>query len=250
MMQQCSEDGGQRRSSAWVLGLVVALAMLAGSAAVWAQADASGQASVYETLYLSCAASNHASFDIVTDLRNMFPRAKIYFVPSENAISMMATADEYQLARRIVADLDHPTKSYRLTYTITETGGQTRRASLVVALGETAWLKQGTRVPVVTGTSGAGNAAEKDEVQYIDVGLNVKAALSGSGEHLRLDSRIEQSVVAEEKSGVGADDPVIRQTALDGTMTLTPGATVTLGSLDLPDGKGRVQIAVTAEPAG
>lgn len=248
MQSNCDEGGGRKRKSALVAGFLT-MALFAGSANLWAATDTSSDTSArsYATLYLNSATPENTGNQIVTALRNMFPQAKIYFVPAENAISVMATPDDLQMARKMLTELDQAKKSYRLTYTITDAQGQVRRTTLVIVPGETAELKEGTRVPVVTGTEGGAGAPAKNDVQYLDVGLMIKASLYGSADHLRLRSRVEQSGEAEQQSSLGTQDPVIRQTSMDGTVALEEGKPTTLGSLDMPGGKGHMQIAVTAE---
>ena len=46
---------------------------------------------------------------------------------------------------------------------------------------------------------------------------------------------------------MGARDPIVRQTVLDGQSNLTPGKTVVLGSLDIPGGTRHEEIEVAAE---
>jgi len=58
---------------------------------------------------------------------------------------------------------------------------------------------------------------------------------------------VEQSSVADEKSNVGIQDPVVRQTTLDGTSTLVPGKPLVLGSLDVPGSTRREEVEVVAE---
>ena len=208
----------------------------------------------YQTLYLTSPAQESDARDIVTDLRNMLPQAKVYYVPSQNAISMLGTSDDFALAKQILSDIDRTRKFYRLTYTITETdSGQpaaTRHVTLIVASGETADLKQGTRVPIVTGTVGAGTSNASTEVQYLDVGLNIKASLAGTPDDLRLHTKIEQSSLADQKSGMGEQDPVIHQTTLEGMSTLTPGKPSVLESMDTPGATRHTEIQVSYEPVG
>ena len=111
----------------------------------------------------------------------MLPQAKVYYVPSQNAISMLGTSDDFVLAKHILSDIDRARKFYRLTYTITETDNASspqQHVTLIVAAGETADLKQGTRVPIVAGTVDAGTPNANTQVQYLDVGLNIKASLA------------------------------------------------------------------------
>ncbi len=138
----------------------------------------SNPAQTYQTLYLTSPAQESDAREIVTDLRNMLPQAKVYYVPSQNAISMLGTSGDFVLAKQILSDIDRARKFYRLTYTITETdSGQpvaTRHVTLIVAAGETADLKQGTRMPIVTGSFDNGTSNANTQVQYLDVGLNIR----------------------------------------------------------------------------
>jgi hypothetical protein len=203
----------------------------------------------YQTFYLASAAQQRDALDITTDLRNMLPKAKIYYVASQNAISILGTSDDFLLAQKILSDIDRTAKTYRVTYTITETdNGQrvgARRISLIVASGGKASLKQGNRMPIVT--ADAGSADQKNEVQYLDVGLNIESSLDGPPDGLRLHTKVEQSSVADEKSGIGVQDPVIRQTTLDVASTLAQGKPLVLGSLDVPGSTRHEDIEVTSE---
>jgi hypothetical protein len=162
------------------------------------------------------------------------------------------TPEDIQLAQKILSDIDRSAKTYRLTYTITEMddGKQTGKQdfTLVVSSGARTVLKQGTKVPVVTGVFNEGSSSANSQVQYLDVGLNLEASLEGHGDGLRLRSKIEQSRVAEEKSGVGVQDPMVHQTTLEEISTLTPGKPLLLGSLDIPGTARRQQIEVISEP--
>jgi hypothetical protein len=160
-----------------------------------------------------------------------------------------------QLAQKIVADLDRTKKTYRLIYTITQTEegkrvGEQHFALLVVSGGKT-WLKQGNRLPIVTGYVGgsgdAGSSKQDSQVTYVDVGLNIEASLDGYPDGVRLHSKVEQSGLADEKSGIGVQDPVIRQSTLDATSTLEPGKPLVLGSLDMPGSTRHMDVAVVSE---
>ena len=207
-----------------------------------------------ETFYLVHLTSTIEMQDVQTDLRNMVPRAKIYGVPSQHAISIKATAEDMALARKMIADLDRPRKTYRLTYTITQSENGKRvgeqKYALLLVSGEKSSLKQGQRAPIVTGTSDAGSGGPTTQVQYVDLGLSIDATVEENQDGARLITKVEQSALADEKSGMGAQnqmDPVIQQTTLEGTSTLVQGKPMVLGSLDVP-GSGRHQeIAVVSE---
>jgi type II secretory pathway component GspD/PulD (secretin) len=210
-------------------------------------ADAKAMEESTQIFYLSHAYQQRELNDIQTDLRNMISRAKIYGVQTQNAISIQGSAEDLALAQKMIAELDKPRKVYRLTYTITEMDGGKHVGAehfvLVVAEGARAILKQGSRVPIVTGSYDAGTGKQNSEVQYQDVGLNIDATLDGESLH----SKVEQTSPAEERSGVGLQDPIVRQTVLDGTTNLTPGKTVVLGSLDVPGGTRHEEIEVATD---
>jgi type II secretory pathway component GspD/PulD (secretin) len=201
----------------------------------------------YQTLHIAYLTERGEANDIVTDLRNMLPKSRIYYVPPEHAISIRGSQEDIDLAQKILAAIDQPRQSYRLTYTFTDNDNGKRTGSesysLIVVPGEKTYFVQGSKVPIVTGNSSQENSSLLSQVQYEDVGLKIEATLEGG----RLHTKVEQSSLAEEKSGVGTQDPIVRQTVLDGMSTLEKGKPVVLGSLDLPGGSRRQQIEVVAE---
>jgi type II secretory pathway component GspD/PulD (secretin) len=173
-------------------------------------------------------------------------------VPSQSAISIRGSAEDLALAQKVLDDLDRPRKAYRLTYTITETGSAqpdgSQHVTVIVTSGGSTDFKQGSKVPIVTGSFSQNGLPPHTDVQYQDVGLEIEATLNGYADGVHLRSKIEQSSVAEEKSGVGAQDPTFRQTTLDTTTPLVPGKSLTLGSLDIPGANRHLQVEVVAEP--
>lgn len=59
-----------------------------------------------QTFYLTNVAQQNDLNDIQTALRNVFTTAKLYGVPSQNAIIMRGTPDELLLAEKLINDLD------------------------------------------------------------------------------------------------------------------------------------------------
>lgn len=214
-------------------------------------AETKAASDIYQTIYLANATQQNDANEVQTDLRNMLPRMKIYYVQADSALSLRGTAEDIQLAQKIVADLDKAKKTYRLTYTITESDGDKRigaqRFTLIAIPGGKASLKQGNRVPIVTGSTEAGSSVQNTQVQYLDVGLNIDASLEGAADGLRLRSKIEQSGVSEEKSGLGVQDPVVRQSTVEGTSMLVQGKPLMLGSLDVPGSTRHLEIEVISE---
>jgi type II secretory pathway component GspD/PulD (secretin) len=243
----------------WKVLPFITMALIFSASGVGAQmqaadlksAEPQAQQETYQTLYLTNLNQRDA-LDIQTGLRNMLPRAKMYFVPSQNAISMRGTQEDIKLAQKILADIDRTQRAYRITYAITDIDNGkrlgTQRFALVVVSGGKTDLKQGNRVPVVTGAIKDGNSTPNTHVQYLDVGLNIEASLDGYSDGLRLRTKVEQSNVADEKSGIGAQDPMIRQTTLEGVSTLLQGKPLILGSIDIPGSTRRQEIEVVSEP--
>jgi hypothetical protein len=214
-------------------------------------ADDKSAPTIYQTLYLTNLTQQNDALELLNDLRNMLPNAKLYLVPSQSAFSIRASAEEIALAQKILADLDKTKKIYRLTYTMTERdGGKTigvQHFSIIVASGSRTDFKQGSRVPITVGGATSGSSTVNPEVQYLDVGQEVEASLDGYLDGVRLRSKVVQSSIAEDKSGVGTQDPVIRQTTLEGTSTLVQGKPLVLGSLDVPGTTRHQEVEVLSE---
>lgn len=191
--------------------------------------------------------------DIQTALRQVIIHARLYAVPTEKKIVFSASPSDLTAAQKLITELDQPKKVYRLTYTITDTDGGkrigTQHFAIILIAGGKTDLKQGSKVPVATGSFDTENATHptNTQVQYLDVGLEIEAYLEGAEDGVKLRSKIIQSSVADEHSSVGLPDPVIRQTALEGTASLTPGKPLILGSIDIPGSTRHQDVEVVAE---
>ena len=109
-------------------------------------------------------------------------------------------------------------------------------------------MKQGSKVPIATGSYNAsGNTGAQTQFTYIDVGMNFDVNLDEFANGVRLRSKVEQLGVAEQSSGVGVQDPIIRQSLLEGTSFLTAGKPVVLGSIDIPGSTRHLDIEVVME---
>ena len=203
----------------------------------------------YQVFYFNNSTGQHYDNDIQTALRNMLPNAKIYFALASNALMIRGSAEDIEMAQKMLADLDRPRKTYRVTYTLTENGGSqsgAQRFVLIVDPGSKTFLKQGSRVPIMTGSSGAGS--DKDtQVQYVDVGLDLEASIEGYGEGMHLKTKIEESSVADDKSNMGIQDPVLSQSILQSDSTCTLGKGMVLGSVEMPATGKRMEVSVVAE---
>jgi type II secretory pathway component GspD/PulD (secretin) len=202
-----------------------------------------------QTFYLANISQINDANELTTALRNLLdPHDKVYLVASQNAIFVQGPPEQLVLARRLLNDVDRPKKTYRLTYTITEVqDGKrvgTQHFAMIVVTGQRTTLKQGSKVPVATGTL---NGQNQTSFTYVDVGMNFDATLDEFANGVRLRSKVEQSSIAEEKSGVGEQDPIVRQTVLEGTSFLTLGKPLMLGSVDIPGSTRHMDVDVVME---
>ena len=237
-----------------VCGLMVCLAL--GGASAWGQAAADASKPVPElsvrTFYLTNISQKTDADEIVTALRNLLdPKDKVYWVPSQNAIVLQGSAEQLKLAQKLLGDLDRPKKTYRLIYTLTEMDAGKRvgvqHFAMIVVTGQRTTLKQGSKIPVVTGSYNPGTSNAQTQVTYLDIGMNFDATLDEFVNGVRLRTKVEQLGIGEEKSGLGAQDPIVRQTALEGTSFLTPGKPLMLGSVDIPGSTRHQDVEVVLE---
>jgi hypothetical protein len=95
-----------------------------------------------------------------------------------------------------------------------------------------------------------GSTTDGSSVQYLDIGLNFDATMSENSNGAMLRAKVEQTNVAEERSGVGPQDPVVRQTILESTSFLQAGKPLVLGSMDIPGSTRHLDVDVVMEPIG
>ncbi|MGB8259749.1 MAG: secretin N-terminal domain-containing protein [Terracidiphilus sp.] len=201
----------------------------------------------YESFHLVHAMGQQDAVDIQTALRNMIPNARIFYLPHQNLLSVRATAEDMEMARRVLGDLDQPHPVYRLTFTLTEIEDGKRQApehySMLLTDGNHSWLKLGQRVPIETGSYGPDDTKVKSLVQYQDIGLNIDTWLEG----IQLRTKVEMTSLSPDKSGIGPQDPMLRQSIFDSYYKLTPGKPFLLGSVELPGGHLRQEVEMVAE---
>ena len=205
---------------------------------------------ILRTYPLHYASSQAEQNEIVTAIRNLVsPQLRIMLVPSRGEIAASGSPEDLKMTEELLAKLDVPNKLYRLTYTFTESEGGKRigvaRYAMTLAPGQRMQMKQGSRVPLVT--KGALPVDPGRQIVYIDVGLNFDSEVEEYGGGVRLKSRVEQSSVAEDRPGLGLEDPVIRQTMLEGVSTLTEGKSMPLGELDLVGSTRHLQVEAMIE---
>ena len=206
---------------------------------------------VVRTFHLSSQMNPGEQNDMLTGIRNTVPPSlRIFLVASQNTVVVRGTPQDVQIVADLIPKLDHPHRQYRLTYTLTETDSGKRigvqHYSMVLTSGERMQLKEGSRVPVLTGSLTSSNQTEK-QTTYLDIGLNFDSVVQEYGDGLQLRTKVEQSSMVPERSGIGPEDPIIRQTRLEGTSFLAEGKPLVLGSLDVLGSTRRLEVEAVVE---
>ncbi|HCT59253.1 MULTISPECIES: hypothetical protein [Acidobacterium] len=241
-----------------VFALLLGVVCVGSSAVARAQASAPAQPEQksIHLIFLPNAASRNDTAYVYDAVRNMFPHDLIYMVPSEYTIIMRSTEQDYEMARQMVDKLSQARRVFRLTYTLVRSGsgaasGQ-KKLTLTVAVGNHASLKQGAKVPMITGSyttsSGGSQSVSNNQWQYIDTGINIFADLNGTASSLILHSKVEESGAEQVPPPASGSALVLLHTTLDSTTLLTPGKPQVIGSLALPGSGEHEQIEVTAQP--
>jgi type II secretory pathway component GspD/PulD (secretin) len=236
----------QKQHLAVVVLAAACLAPLAVGQATESKAPKRGPEQV-QTFFLKNATGSMDLNDEQTALRNMLPGARFYGSTATRAITVNGTEEELRTVKEVLADLDRPRKSYRVTYTISDVENGKRGAaqhySLVVVGSTSSEFRQGNRVPILTGKTGDEKGPDT-QFQYVDVGINISCTAEASALH----SKIELSGVADEKSNVGIQNPIIRQTRLEGFSLFTPGKPQVIGTIEVPGTNHKQEIEVLVEP--
>jgi type II secretory pathway component GspD/PulD (secretin) len=203
-------------------------------------------------IYLKNVTAQNDANEVLVALRNSLdPSTKIYLVASQNAIALTTYPEEFARAEAIVRGLDLPHKAYRLTYTIVESDAGKRigiqHFSMVVVAGQRTTLKQGSKVPVATGSYITSDKTSQEQFTYLDVGMNFDATLIQTGDNLVLKNKVEQSSIADVRNSLSDRDPVVRQSVMEGFANLTPGKPATIGAIDVPGSTRHLDIEALAE---
>ncbi len=228
--------------------------MLAGmSLGTNAEAQGPGQSGAIQTFHFANLTDANAEADAVLALRDVLPpETKLKQVSSTHSVVIWGNPEQIGMAIRALRELDQVQPMYRLSFAITESDAGKKvgvqRSSIVVSTGQRNSLKQGSKVPIATGSFDGGKNGSQTQFTYLDVGLNFDLTLDQTGDGVRLRSKVEQSAIAEERTIVGVNEPIIRQTVLEGTSMLVPGKPLVLGSLDVSGSTRHLDVEVTMEP--
>jgi general secretion pathway protein D len=114
-------------------------------------------AQAVQTFYLSNMSQTNDLNDIQTALRNVLTNAKLYAVPSQNAIVMRATPDELLLARKLIDDLDKARPEVVVDVAVLEVNrSHERNLGIILPQQISASLQGTTTTTTTTGTTTTG----------------------------------------------------------------------------------------------
>jgi type II secretory pathway component GspD/PulD (secretin) len=190
--------------------------------------------------------------NFILRLRNDLPHAKVSVISSfgHYAILVRGIPDDIAAAQKIITDIDHPKKNYRLTYTVTEMDGSkqigTQHYAMIMTSGQQTSLKLGNKVPIVTESSSS--PTQQTQFTYLDIGMNFVATLTEMGENAMLKSSVDDDSFAPQSTVIeGVKEPIVRQASLKGESLLKPGKPLMLGSVDIPGSTSHLDVEVVME---
>jgi hypothetical protein len=208
-------------------------------------------ANVRSTNLLFGGNNYHGGEEIQAALRNaLCPEDKIDWLSAQSALLVQAAPEQIDLAEKLISQLNRPHKAYRLIYTITEFDGNktisTQHFSMIAVDGQHTSMKEGSKIPVATGETGKGEDM-LTQFTYLDIGMNFDSQVDEVASGVRLQAKVEQSSLGEPSTIAGVQEPVVRQTVVQGTSLLTLGKPSMLGSVDVPNSTHHFDIAVVAD---
>jgi hypothetical protein len=167
-------------------------------------------------------------------------------------VALALTASSACAQPATTKDAPRSSKPYRVTYTFTEMDGSktigVQHYAVIVVEGGRTTLKNGSKVPVATGSYNVQGSAQT-QFTYLDIGTNLDTTLVEEVDGLwRLKCKVEQSSVAEQRNTIaGVDEPVIRESVMEMSTSVTLGKPQVLGTLDLAGTTHRLEIEVVME---
>lgn len=206
-----------------------------------------------QTFFLTNASQPNDGNEILTAVRVLVtPDTKIYYATSQNSISVSGTPEEIAAAQKLITELDRPKHSYRLTFTITESDGGKKigvqHTAMVVANGQRTTMKNGSKVPVATGSYTSSGATTQTQFTYLDVGINIDATLNEVAGGAQLKAKVEQSSATEDKEIAGIHEPIVRQSVMEGVSMLQVGKPEVIASIDITGSTRHLDVEVVMEP--
>jgi hypothetical protein len=156
-----------------------------------------------------------------------------------------------QDAKSEAKDTRPEARFYHLGFVVKELDGQgkvvnTRSFRTDISTTGLSSLRTGTKIPVHAGTT----KDKDDEIQYIDLGVNIDTnRAQETPQGLALEIKAEVSSLAGSSAASDASlPPVIRQNRWSSFTVLPIAKPVVVFSSDNVEGKGRMEVEVTATP--
>ena len=150
-----------------------------------------GRETVEKTFYFNYATGQNDLNEIVTAIRNVIPpEARIYMVPGQKAMVVRVVPERPgDHSRRFSTNLTGPRR--RIGLHLHDLGDGRRQADRLAALrdgvdfpGQRTLMKQGSKVPVVTGMNNKESGTMENAVSYLDIGMNFDATLEESANEI------------------------------------------------------------------
>lgn len=209
---------------------------------------------VTHVFYLNNVSQQNDANEVLVALRNILsPAVKIYLVASQNAIVLHAFPDEIDEAQTIINDLTHPRRAIHLHYTLRILDGSrvvsTEHYDLDAMSGQRVTLKQGRKVPVVTGALDKTDASKiETQFTYLDVGASIDVTPTYTGNDIVILSKVERSDLSGTSTIANIAEPIVHQSVISGVATLVPGKPTELGRADIDGTTQHIEVEVTADP--
>ena len=166
-----------------------------------------------QTFYLSNTSQTNDLNDIQTALRNVLTNAKLYAVPSQNAIVMRATPDELLLARKLIDDLDKARPEVVVDVVLLEVNkNHERNLGIILPQQISASLQGTTTTTTTTGTTGTDTGTGTTTTPSNNgLTLNNLGNLNGNNVALTISSATANLLLTDSDSRV-LQNPRIRAT--------------------------------------
>lgn len=199
------------------------------------------------------ATSQNDLNEILVAVRNIFdPSIRIFLSTAQNSVSVASYPQELDRIEKLIRAMDQPRPAYRVTFTMAESDAGKRigvqHYVVIAEAGQKTTTKQGSKIPVSTGSYKESGGGMQQQFTYLDIGMNIDLTITPLSTGAQMKVKVEQSSVQDESVIGGVHEPIVRQTVFDGVPMVPIGKAVALGQLDLPGSTRHVDIDVLVEP--
>jgi general secretion pathway protein D len=169
-------------------------------------------AQAVQTFYLSNTSQTNDLNDIQTALRNVLTNAKLYAVPSQNAIVMRATPDELLLARKLIDDLDKARPEVVVDVAVLEVNrNRERNLGIILPQQISASLQGTTTTTTTTGTDTTGTTGTTTTPSNNGLTLNNLGNLNANNVAMTISSATANLLLTDNDTRV-LQNPRVRAT--------------------------------------